>query len=65
MTGPEIEGVGDTDVTKLTGRDGWTERALISRYVATGVISLLALVPLQILHIQRTKRALDELEGGS
>jgi len=61
----EIEGVGDTDVTKLTGQYRWTERALIARYVALGVVSLLVLAPLQFLHLQRTKRALAELEGGA
>jgi len=61
----EIEGVGDTDVTKLTGQYRWTERALIARYVSLGVVSLLVLAPLQFLHLQRTKRALEELGGGA
>jgi hypothetical protein len=59
----EIEGMCDTDPTKLTGQYGWSERALIRRYVSLGVVSLLALVPLQVLHMRRSKAALEELEG--
>jgi hypothetical protein len=60
----ELEGITETDVTKLTEHYGWSERAMISRYVSLGVVSLLALVPLQWMHIRRSRTALMELEGG-
>jgi hypothetical protein len=60
----EIEGVGDTDPTKLLDA-GWNVDQLVGRYVAVGVVSLLALVALQVLHVRRTREALEALEAGT
>lgn len=51
-----------TDPTQLVQRDGWSVDAMIRRYVGTGVLSLAALVPLQLLHVRRSRAALEALE---
>jgi hypothetical protein len=39
----EIEGVGASDALRLTKEHGWTEEALVRRFVTVGVLSLVAL----------------------
>jgi hypothetical protein len=57
----EIEGRADTDPTVLVD-SGWTVVQMVSRYVAIGVLSLLALAGAQVLHFRRTREALAALE---
>jgi len=57
----EIEGVGDSDPSKLNTA-GWTVPVIVSRYVALGVVSLVVLFVLQFLHARRTRQALENLE---
>ena len=59
----EIEGVGPTDVTKLVDWHRWTVRGMTRSYLAVGVLSLAALVPLQILHLRRSRAELEALES--
>ena len=59
--GDEIEGVGDTDVTKLVDQFRWSIPDLVRRHMAVGWMCLLALVPLQVLHVRRAQRTLDEI----
>lgn len=61
----EIEGHGPTDATKLVDVHRWTTRMMTGRYLAIGVLCLLALAALQLRHVRRTRRALAELEAGS
>jgi hypothetical protein len=57
----EIEGRGDTDPTVLL-QAGWTVDQMVSRYVGLGVLSLIALAAAQVLHVRRTREALEALE---
>ena len=57
----EIEGRGDTDPTTLL-QAGWTVDQMVSRYVGLGVLSLIALAAAQVLHVRRTRAALETLE---
>lgn len=57
----EIEGRADTDPTKLVDA-GWTVARMVSRYVGVGVLSLVALGVAQVLHVRRTREALEVLE---
>lgn len=58
----EIEGRGDTDPTSLL-QAGWTVDQMISRYVGIGVLSLIALAAAQVVHVRRTREALETLEN--
>jgi len=58
----EIEGRADTDPTVLVD-SGWTVVQMVSRYVAIGILSLLALAAAQVLHFRRTRDALASLEA--
>ena len=53
-----------TDASKLVTVERWAVPDMVGRYVTTGVLGLLALAVLQFLHVQRTRRALADLEGG-
>ena len=57
----EIEGRGDTDPTVLL-QSGWTVDQIVGRYVATGVLALIALAALQVWHERRTRAAFEALE---
>ena len=59
----EING-SDTDATTLV-QAGWSVDQMVGRYVAIGVLSLLALAVLQVLHVRRTREALAALEAGA
>jgi hypothetical protein len=57
----EIEGRGDTDPTTLL-QAGWSVDRMVSRYLLLGVLSVLALLALQVWHERRTRAALAALE---
>jgi hypothetical protein len=63
--GDAIEGIGDTDATTLVERDGWTIPDMVRRHVGLGWLCLLALVPVQILHVRRSREALESLAAGA
>jgi hypothetical protein len=50
----EIEGVGDSDPTKLVFEYGWTEAKLVSRYLTLGWLGLLALLALYLVNLRRS-----------
>jgi hypothetical protein len=56
-----IEGSGLTDPSRLA-LSGWNVPGMSSRYVGLGVLCLIALAGLQILHVRRTREALEALE---
>jgi hypothetical protein len=58
----EIEGRGDTDPTVLL-QAGWTVDQMTTRYVGLGLFSLLALAAANVLHVRRTREALETLEA--
>jgi hypothetical protein len=60
----EFEHGGPTDPSKLL-MSGWTISVLVGRYVAVGVLCLLALAVGQILHVRRTRASLLALEAGA
>jgi len=49
----EIEGVGESDPTKLVFEHGWTEAKLVSRYLTLGWLGLLSLLVLYLVHLRR------------
>jgi hypothetical protein len=57
----EIEGHGNTDQSRLVDDYGWAIPTLVRRYFGLGMACLFTLVLLQVLHLRRTRRALDEL----
>jgi hypothetical protein len=57
----EIEGHGATDQSRLVDDFGWSVATLVRRYFGLGVVCLFVLTTLQVLHLRRTRRALDEL----
>jgi hypothetical protein len=58
----EFERGGPSDPSALV-EAGWAVSAIVHRYIAVGLVSLAALVPLQILHLRRTQAALEEAEA--
>jgi hypothetical protein len=58
----EVDGQ-DSDGTVLVAA-GWSVDRMIRSYLGLGILSLLALIALQVLHVRRTRAALDELEAG-
>jgi hypothetical protein len=59
----EIEGVGDSDPSKLNSA-GWPIAVMVSRYVALGVVALIALFVRQFFYARRARHALESLERG-
>jgi hypothetical protein len=51
----EIEGVGESDPTKLVYQHGWSEAKLIRRYLTTGWVCLAALVALYLHGLLRAR----------
>jgi hypothetical protein len=39
----EIDGVGDSDATRLVDMHGWSQSQLVARFVTVGVVALLAI----------------------
>jgi hypothetical protein len=58
----EIEGVGHSDPTRLVDDHGWGIRALVSRYVALGVVCLLGLAVAHVAGLLAARRRLREVE---
>jgi hypothetical protein len=53
----EIEGVGDSDPTKLVFEHGWSEAKLVSRYLGIGWGCLLLLACLYVVHLRRPRES--------
>jgi hypothetical protein len=49
----EIEGVGDSDPTRLVFEHGWSEVKLVSRYLALGWLGLFGLAGLYVWHLRK------------
>jgi len=58
-----VEGRGPTDASVLMAH-GWSMASMTGRYVAIGVLCLLALAALQFFHLRRTRESLEALEAG-
>lgn len=54
----EIEGVGDSDPTKLVAA-GWPVSMIVSRYVALGIVSLIVVLTLQVLYMRSARAGLS------
>jgi hypothetical protein len=58
----EISGCGDSDPSRLVD-GGWTVPGLVARYVGLGLLCLAVVFTLQVLHVRRTRAALEEIES--